>query len=135
MLDPDLYLQAQAAGGSSGQAGSSSSDYSFSDGVLPDTVTMLQMLHGAKALAEGALQLALQVYACRKVGKPLPLPHSQESPFKVAEVRAALEHFKRGELLQLRSFLLQVRVMCQSISQSINGMMIDPFVSYSISHC
>jgi hypothetical protein len=116
MLDPDLFLQ--AAGGSAGQAGSSSSSPSFSDGLLPDTVTMLQMLHGAKALAEGALQLVLQVYACKQVGKPLPLPQRQEAPFKAADVAAALESFERSELLQLRSFLLQVGGSCVSVARS-----------------
>lgn len=109
MLDPDLYLNAQAAGGSEGQAGSSSSDPSFTDGLLPDTVTMLQILHNAGALAEGALQLALQVYACKAAARPLPLPHKQKGDFKAAEVAAALEQFEHSELLELRAFLLQVR--------------------------
>lgn len=112
MLDPDLYPAAQAAAGSAGQPGTSSAGPSFSDGLTQDTVTMLQMLHEAQALVEGPLQLALQVYACKVAGKPLPLPHKQGAAFRAGEVAAALELLDKAEALELRCFLLQVCV-CQ----------------------
>lgn len=72
----------------------------------------MQMLHKAKGLAEGPLQLALQVYACKAAGKPLPLPGRHHDSFKAAELAAALEGFDRREQLELRSFVLQVRLCC-----------------------
>jgi hypothetical protein len=105
MLDPEQHMQAQA--GSAGRA-SSSDDPSFSDGLLWDCVTILQMLHEAQALAEGALPLALQVYACRVLGVPLPLPHSHKSALRVEELSAALGKWDKEHQLELRCFLLQV---------------------------
>lgn len=106
MLQPELYTQAQA--GSAGRAGSSSAGPSFSDGLLQDSVTMLQMLHTARALCEGGLPLALQVYACKVSGTPLPLPHKHSSAFRAEELLAALKDWGKEAQLELRSFLLQV---------------------------
>lgn len=63
MLDPDLHQEHAAAASKQGGAGSSSSptDVPFSDGLVQDTITLLQMLHEAQALADSPLQLALQV--------------------------------------------------------------------------
>jgi hypothetical protein len=67
------------------------------------------MLHEAKGLAEGPLQLALQVYACKATGKPLPLPSRHSEALKAGELASVLEGYDRSEQLELRSFILQVR--------------------------
>jgi hypothetical protein len=105
MLDPERHMQAQA--GSAGRA-SSSDDPTFSDGLLRDSVTILQMLHEAQALAEGGLLLALQVYACKVSGVPLPLPHNQKSALRAEELSSALGKWDKEQQLELRCFLLQV---------------------------
>lgn len=70
---------------------------------------MLQMLHDAQALVVGPLQLALQVYSHKLVGCALPLPHKQGSQLNRKELSQVLSSLERGALLELRSFLLQVR--------------------------
>lgn len=112
MLDPDLFESPAAAGGAAGKAGgnsSSSSGPSFSGGLVQDSVTILGMLAGVNALVQGALPLAVQVYACKTSGKPLPLSAKQDAELKEQEVAAALQEWDRANQLELRSFLLQVR--------------------------
>lgn len=89
------------------------------------------MLHEAKGLAEGPLQLALQVYACKASGKPLPLPGRHTESFKAAKLAAALEEgFDRSEQLELRSFILQVRLCCWRPSEPVLLIIIQGRLGY-----
>jgi hypothetical protein len=112
MLDPDLFQSPAAAGGGADKAGGSSSSSggpNYSSGLVQDSVTMLGMLASVNALIEGALPVAVQVYACKASGKPLPLQAKLGAEFREKDVAAALQDWDRVNLLELRSFLLQVR--------------------------
>jgi hypothetical protein len=104
MLDPDLYQQ-QPAAAAKGGIGKGSS---FSDGLLADFATILDMLHAAQALREGALPLALQAYCHLHTGCGLPLPKRPEDKVDEQGVGAVLEGMERSKQLELRCFLLQV---------------------------
>lgn len=119
MLDPELFESPAAAEGGAAKAGSNSSSSaapSYSSGLVQDSVTMLGMLAGINALVEGALPLAVQVYACKVSGKPLPLPAKQGAEFREKDVAAALQDWDRVNLLELRAFLLQVRQQLPKLS-------------------
>lgn len=113
MLDPRLHEEAAAAAAASkgsqrGAGSSSSGEPSFSDGLVQDSLTMLEMLHAAKALGEGPLQLALQVYLVKEAGVALPLSSRPGGKLRVEDIRGVLAQLETRQQLDIRSFLLQV---------------------------
>ena len=113
MLDPEQHTAAAAAAAATSRPGassSSSSEATFSDGLVQDSVSMLQMLHDANALAQGPARLALQVYSHKAAGCLLPLPHKNGGQLRAEDLVKVLDGFPRSAQLEIRSFLLQVGV-------------------------
>jgi hypothetical protein len=110
MMEPEQ----QAANGVSSSSSSAaagadgSSQPGISNGLVEDSVLMLQMLRRAKLLVPGPLLLALQAYLTAAADRPLPVPRKEGAQLQAAQVQEVLSALSRQQQLELRSFLLQV---------------------------